>query len=99
MTDSKTATLHCSVTEVTCRRCRMSFRAAAPDGLEWAPPGKKRRSSVTFCAEPGCSVPFWHRMCKPGPEGGRRAQVGVYPADVVAHRASWLSDIEAGDAA
>jgi hypothetical protein len=95
MTDSKTPTLHCSVTEVTCRRCGMSFRVSAPDGLGWAPRGEKRRSSgTTICAEPGCSVPFWHRSARVGP-----TKVGVYPADVVAHRASWLSDIEAGDAA
>jgi len=95
MTNSETNALPCSVTEVTCRRCRMSFRAAAPDSSEWAPRGEKRRSSVTFCAEPGCSVPFWHRQHgRNGP-----AIVGVYPADVVAHRAAWLADIEAGDAA
>jgi hypothetical protein len=90
MIDSKTPTLHCSVTEVTCRRCRMSFRAAAP--------ADSRHSGVTFCAAPGCSVPFWHMVPSPGPGVPCRAQVGVYPADVVAHRASWLSDIEAGDA-
>jgi len=99
MTDSETAALHCSVTEVTCRRCRMSFRAAAPDGLGWAPRGEKRRSSgTTICTEPGCSVPFWHRV-HDGPGVPRAAQVGVYPADVVAHRAAWVSDIDAGVAA
>jgi len=95
MTNSETAALHCSVTKVTCRRCRMNFRAAAPDGSEWAPRGEPRRSTVTFCTEPGCSVPFWHRQ-----HGHNSpAIVGVYPVDVVAHGAAWLSDIEAGDAA
>ena len=92
MTNSETNAPHCSVSEVTCRRCRMSFRAAPPpvtydsDGL---------RVDVTFCSESDCSVPFWHRTHgRGGP-----AIVGVYPADVVAHRAAWLADIEAGDVA
>tara|TARA_R110000744_G_scaffold5383_1_gene19010 strand:+ start:711 stop:1151 length:441 start_codon:yes stop_codon:yes gene_type:complete len=75
----------CVVTEVTCRRCRMSFRAAAP--------ANSHNGDITICAEAGCSVPFWHRGAWRGP-----AKVGVYPADVVAHRDSWLSDIEAEDA-
>ena len=87
MTNSETAAL----TEVTCRRCRMSFRAAAP--------ADSRHSGVTICAEPGCSVSFWHLVPSRAPGVPYRAQVSVYPVDVVAHRAAWLADIEAGDAA
>jgi hypothetical protein len=94
MINSKTAALHRSAPlppGVTCRRCRMSFRVGAPAD-------SRHNSDITICAERGCGVPFWHRAAfrdaKP-----KFARVGVYPADVVAHRAAWVSDIEAGEAA